>query len=161
VVSPRESHPDTLAGLTSALDELVALAQRSIKVFDIDLSWGDWNTRARCDALAAFMRGSRNGRVEIIVHDTRWLESSGSRLTTLLQRYSHAMTIYRSGAGARHAMDPLAIVDDTHFLHRLHIDRLNATLSIGDADRASPLVERFQEIWATGEPGLSGTTLGL
>jgi hypothetical protein len=26
---------------------------------------------------------------------------------------------------------------------------------------AKPLVARFEEIWATGEPGLAGTVLGL
>ena len=37
----------------------------------------------------------------------------------------------------------------------------HATLSIGNPERAKPLVERFDEIWATGEPGVSSSVLGL
>ena len=62
---------------------------------------------------------------------------------------------------SRAAMDPLVLVDDTHFVHRFHVDRPAGTLSIGDPERAKPLVERFDEIWESGEPGVTGTVLGL
>ena len=65
----------------------------------------------------------------------------------LLALHSHAMTVYRTGASARNAMDPLLIVDDDHFVHRFHSDRTAGTLSIGGPERAKPLVERFDEIW--------------
>jgi hypothetical protein len=71
------------------------------------------------------------------------------------------MKIYRTGAAARMAMDPLVIVDDLHFVHRHHVERVHGTLSIGSPERAKPLVERFDEIWATGEPGVGGSVLGL
>jgi hypothetical protein len=58
-------------------------------------------------------------------------------------------------------MDPLVLVDDTHFVHRFHVDRPGGKLSIGDPERAKPLVERFDEIWESGEPGVAGTVLGL
>ena len=80
---------------------------------------------------------------------------------TLLTRHAHAMTIYRTGAAARGAMDPLLMVDETHFVHRFHVDRIGARMSIGDPERAKPLVERFDQIWETGEPGVTGTVLGL
>ena len=35
------------------------------------------------------------------------------------------------------------------------------TLSIGSPERAKPLVERFDEIWESGEPGVTGSVLGL
>ena len=34
-------------------------------------------------------------------------------------------------------------------------------LSIDNSQLAGPLVTRFEEIWATGEPGVAGTVLGL
>jgi hypothetical protein len=71
------------------------------------------------------------------------------------------MTIYRTGESARKAMDPLLIVDDDHFVHRFHIDRTGGTLSIGSPERAKALVERFDEIWESGVPGVTGTVLGL
>ena len=158
---PREERLDTLAALIHAQDDAIALARRHIKVFDIDLSWGGWNAAARCEMLSAYLRRIPGARFDIIVHDTHWIESSGARLTTLLVRHAQAMKIYRTGAAARAVMDPLLIVDDTHFVHRFHVDRTGGRLSIGDPERAKPLVERFDEIWETGEPGVTGTVLGL
>ena len=158
---PREERLDSVAALVRAQDEIIALARRHIRLFDIDLSWGGWNTASRCDALSSYLRGIPGARFDIIVHDTHWIESSGARLMALLLRHAHAMKIYRTGAGARAAMDPLLIVDETHFVHRNHIRYPAGTLSIGNPERARALVERFDEIWETGEPGVTGTVLGL
>jgi hypothetical protein len=158
---PREERLDTMAALTRAQDDVIALAQRHIKVFDIDLSWGGWNSMARSDALSSFLRRVPGARLDIIVHDTHWIEATGARLSALLLRHAQAIKIYRTGVAARAAMDPLVIVDDTHFVHRHHIDWAHGTLSIGSPERAKAFVERFDEIWATGEPGVPGTVLGL
>ena len=156
----REWRVDTVAEQVRAIDDLVALAQARIQVFDVDLAQGGWNTAERADALARFLR-QRNARLDVIVHDTHWIEACGARVAALLARHSHAMTIYRTGERARSAMDPLLIVDDTHFVHRFHVDRVGGKLSIGDPERAKALVERFDEIWESGEPGVTGTVLGL
>jgi len=158
---PREERLDTVAALVRAQDDAIALARLTIKVFDSDLSWGGWNSAERTDAVAAFLRRSPGARFDIIVHDTRWIESFGARVTALLARHSHAMTIYRTSGGARAAMDPLLIVDDVHFVHRFHVDHPGGKLSIGSPERAKALVERFDEIWESGEPGITGTVLGL
>lgn len=161
MVAPREERLDSLPAMVAAQDELIGLARHHLKVFDIDLAWGGWHTVARCEALSRFMRDHRGALLSVIVRDTHWLEAHAARFTSLLARYGHAMTVYRAGDAARTAMDPLLIADDVHFLHRQHIDRLRATLSIGNAERAAPLVQRFDEIWESGEPGLAGTVLGL
>jgi hypothetical protein len=158
---PREARLDSVAEVSRAHDDVIALAQRHVKVFDVDLSWGAWNTSERCAALSAFLRRKPGARLDIIVHDTRWIESRGGRLSALLALHAHAMKIYRTGAAARAAMDPLVLVDDLHFVHRHHVDWPHGTLSIGSPERAKALVERFGEIWETGEPGVPGTVLGL
>jgi len=158
---PREARLDSLAALKRAHDEVIALAQRHIKVFDSDLSSDGWNSAERCSALSSYLRRKPGARLDIIVHDTRYVEVYAARLTALLARHAHAMKIYRTGAAARSARDPLVIVDDVHFVHRHHIDWAHGTLSIGSPERAKPLVERFGEIWATGEPGVSASVLGL
>jgi hypothetical protein len=160
-IEPREAHLDTVAAQVAAIDELIDLASQRVQVFDVDLSQGGWNQAARIDRLTRFLRRAPNARLEIIVHDTRWIEASCSRLTALLRQYGHAMTLYTTGPDARSAMDPLVLIDERHFLHRFHIDQPRATLAIAMPQAAKPLVARFAEIWATGEPGLSGTVLGL
>jgi len=158
---PREARLDSVADLCRAHDQVIALAQRHVKVFDTDLSWGGWNAAQRCTALSSCLRRMPGARLDIIVHDTRWIEARAARLMSLFERHAHAMKIYRTGTAARGAMDPLLIVDDLHFVHRHHIDWPHGTLSIGSPERAKSLVDRFDEIWATGEPGVAASVLGL
>jgi hypothetical protein len=158
---PRESVLDTVAAQTAAIDQLIDLAQHRLQVFDVDLSQGGWQTAARADRVAAFLRRNPDARIELIVHDPRWLESSCPRLTNILRLHSHGMTVYRTGQEARSAMDPLLIADGRHFLHRFHIDQPRASFAVEQPHLARPLVTRFEQIWATGEPGLSATVLGL
>jgi hypothetical protein len=160
-IEPRLVALATVAEQVAAIDELVAMARHHIRVFDQDLSQTGWNSAARADNLAAFLRGVRGRRLDIIVHDTRYLESACPRLLKLLQGYAHAMSILRTGDDAKIATDPLLIVDSVHYLHRFHFEQPRATLGIGQPEQTQSLANRFDEIWATGEPGITGTVLGL
>src|SRR5215510_11581478 len=133
-IPARHQTLDTVAAQVAAIDELIGLAQRSIRVFDIDLSWMGWNESARAEMIVTFLRASRNARLDIVVHDTGWIERSCPRLTRLLKYYGHLITIRRTGDDAKHAMDPLLIVDDQHYLHRLHGTRPRAVLGIAEPD---------------------------
>ena len=158
---PRQATLVTVSAQVAALDEMIGLAQHSIRVFDYDMSEMGWNRAARADLLSAFLRRSRTAKVDIIVHETRWLESAAPRLVALLQSFGDRMTVYRTGAEARSASDPLVLVDGRHFLHRFHYEQPRATLAIESPHLAGPLVNRFDEIWTTGEAGMTGTVLGL
>ena len=116
---------------------MIALARRHIKVFDIDLSWGGWNTAgALRRAVGSYLRRMPGARLDIIVHDTHWIEASGARLMALLAASLARDEGLPTGSAARAAMDPLLIVDDTHFVHRFHVDRTGGTLSIGESRSA-------------------------
>lgn len=158
---PRTVELATIAEQIAAIDELIALATRRIRVFDQDLSQTGWNAAGRADRLAAFLRDVRGRRLDVIVHDTHYLESACPRMLGLLRTYSHAMTIYRTGSEARLATDPLLVIDDRHYLHRFHFERPRAAMGIDQPEQTRPLATRFEEIWATGEPGLNATVLGL
>ncbi|TMH57501.1 MAG: hypothetical protein E6H53_12785, partial [Betaproteobacteria bacterium] len=151
----------SVAEQIAAIDELIALAQRRIRVFDQDLSQTGWNQPTRVERLSAFLRGTRGRRLDIIVHDTAYLETACPRMLNLLSNYSHAMTIYRTGPEARVATDPLLIVDDRHYLHRFHVDQPRATMGIEQPEQTRLFANRYEEIWATGEPGINATVLGL
>jgi len=160
-VQPRHETLDSVAAQIDAIDTLIGLARHSLRVFDVDLSGTGWNNAARAEKIVAFLRTARNARLDIVVHDTSWIERSCPRLTRLLKVHGHVITIRRTGEDAKHAMDPLLIVDDQHYLHRLHIAQPRAVLGIAEPDTARPLVERFEAIWSSSEPGLSATVLGL
>ncbi len=151
----------TVAEQVQAIDELILLARQRIRVFDHDLSQTGWSQATRVDRLAAFLGGLRGRRLDIIVHDTAYLEGACPRMLNLLRTYSHAMTIYRTGTEARLATDPLLIIDDQHYLHRFHFDLPRSAMGIAQPEQTQPLANRFEEIWATGEPGINATVLGL
>ena len=152
---------ETVAAQVAAIDTLIGLAQQSIRVFDIDLSGMGWNNAERATKIIAFLRARRTARLEIIVHDTGWIERSCPRISNLLKYYSYAVAILRTGDDSKHAMDPLVIVDDKHFLHRFHIAQPRAEFAIEAPDAAGPLVERYDAIRASAEPGISASVLGL
>jgi hypothetical protein len=159
--APRHETLTSTAAQVAALDQLIALATRSIRVFDVDLSETGWNRAERAETVAAFARRNARATLQIVVHNTRWIESSCPRLTRLLRIYGHVITIRRTGPDAASAMDPLTIVDERHYLHRFHVEQPKAEFVVGDPHAAKPLIERFDEIWNGAEPGLGATVLGL
>ena len=158
---PRTTELGSVAAQAAAIDELIGLAQRRIRVFDLDLSQAGWNQAARADRLAQFLRDGRGRRLDNIVNETHYIESACPRLLGLLRTYSFAVTIYRTGTEAKLATDPLVIVDDRHYLHRFHFEQSRASMGVNQPDQTRPLAARFDEIWATGEPGVNATVLGL
>ena len=158
---PRLVELSTLAEQSEAIDTLIGLAQQQIRVFDQDLSQTGWGSTTRADRLGAFLRGVRGRRLDVIVHDTRYLQGACPSLLNLLRNYSHAVTVYQTGPEGKVATDPLVIVDGRHYLHRFHFEQPRASLGIDQPEQTQPLASRFDEIWATGEAGLSGTVLGL
>src|SRR5450755_944346 len=160
-IEPRVVLLSSVAEQATAIDELIPMARRQIRVFDQDLSQAGWNSAARAERLAAFLRGVRGRRLDIIVHDTRYLESACPRMLRLLGAYGHAMAILQTGDEGRVATDPLVIVDGQHYLHRFHFEQPRAALGIVQPEQAQLLAARFGEIWATGAPGMNATVLGL
>src|SRR5438309_8981266 len=135
---PRVAELTTVAEQIAAIDALIALARHSIRVFDQDLSQTGWNSAARVDRLAAFLREVSGRRLDIIVHDTRYLETACPRMLNLLRTYGHVMAIRQSGAEAKVATDPLLIVDGCHYLHRFHFEHPRAALGINQSEQTQP-----------------------
>jgi hypothetical protein len=157
----RETQLATIAEQVVAIDEILGYARTKVQVFDTDMTTLGWGTAARASALGAFLRGSRNARLDVIVHDTRWIESTGARFMQVFRQFPHAVTVYRSGPEARAAQDPLVIVDRVHCVHRFHAEQPRGVVIVSAPAAVKPLAARFDEIWATGEPGVTSSVLGL
>jgi hypothetical protein len=160
VPAAEERRLERIAEQVEAIDALIGLARSTLRVFDRDLGDTGWNGARRAELLETFLRRG-NARFALIVHDTRYIETACPRLLSLAKVYGHALQLWRTGAEARGATDSLVIADERHYLHRYHVDQPRATLALSHAATAKPLVARFEEIWATGEPALGGGVLGL
>ena len=161
--SPRQETLATVAAQVAAIDTLIGLAQHSIRVFDVDLSGMGWNDAARAESIAAFLRARPTARLEIIVHDTGWIERSCPRLTESAEDTTVTRSrSRRTGEDAKHAMDPLLIVDGVAF--PAPVSRRAAARRARRSEtpsRPQPLVTRFDAISESAEPGFTATVLGL
>lgn len=150
-----------IAESLAAIDDVIAVAQRTIRVFDIALANRGFNSPARAERLREFFVAGRSHRLLIALHETDALEREVPRLLTLLRQFPMSIEIHRTVAQARNAMDPFVVADDHSVWHQQHFEQPRAVVAIHSPADAMPLAQRFEEIWHLSEPAVSATTLGL
>ncbi len=144
-----------------AIDEVIASAKHTLRVFDITLGNRGFNSPQRAEGLRRFLLAGRSHRVLIALHETGGLERDCPRLLTLLRQFPMSIEIHRTLAQARDAMDPFVVADDRGVWHQLHCDQPRAIVALHSPADAMPIAQRFDEIWELSEPAVSATTLGL
>jgi hypothetical protein len=158
---PSYRHLSGIAESLAAIDEVISVAQRTIRIFDISLSNRGFNTPARADGLRHFLVRGRAHRLLIALHETDLLGRENARLLTLLRQFPMSIEIHRTLAQARNAADPFVIADDHSVWHQLHFTQPRAIVALHSPADALPIAQRFDEIWDLSEPAVSATTLGL
>jgi hypothetical protein len=144
-----------------AIDQVIAKAERTIRVFDVSLSNRGFNSPARAAQLRDFLVRGRAHRLLIALHDTDLLERECARLLILLRQFPMSIEIHRTIGQARNATDPCVIADDHSMWHQLHFEQPRAVLALHSPTDVLPIAQRFDEIWDLSEPAVSATTLGL
>ena len=150
-----------IAESLEAMDEVISVAERTIRIFDISLSNRGFNSPARAAALREFLVRGRSHRILIALHETELLERENPRLLTLLRQFPMSIEIHRTLAQARSATDPCVIADDHSVWHQLHYEQPRAIVALHSPADTLPIAQRFDEIWDLSEPAVSATTLGL
>ena len=155
---------DTVADANMAIESVVALATRELRIFDATprtLRDRGFGAPARIDLLRTLLIGSRAHRLRIALHDTRAIEAELPRLMLLLTQFSGQLEIHRTVGQAAEVHDTMIVADDAHFWRKPHIDHARSVMTLHDAVDAKPFIERFEEIWETSEIAASGSTIGL
>ena len=150
-----------IADSLAAVDEVIASAERTIRIFDADLTNRGFNSPARAEKLREFLVAGRSHRILVALHETDGLERDCPRLLTLLRQFPMSIEIHRTLGEARNARDPFVLGDDHSVWHQLHVDQPRAIVALHSPQDALPIVQRFAEIWDLSEPAVSSTTLGL
>lgn len=145
----------------AAIDEVIAAAARTLRIFDITLAQRGFNSPQRIERLRSFLVAGRAHRILIALHETDPLERECPRLLALLRQFPMSIEIHRTVAQARKAMDPFVVADDHSVWHQLHHEQPRAIVALHSPADAMPIVQRFDEIWDLSEPAVSATTLGL
>jgi hypothetical protein len=144
-----------------AIDEVIAAAQRTLRIFDITLSNRGFNSPARTELVRKFLVAGRAHRLLIALHETDSLPRECPRLLALLRQFPMSIEIHRTIAQARNAMDPFVVADDHSVWHQLHYEQPRGIVAVHSPADAMPIAQRFDEIWELSEPAVSATTLGL
>ena len=150
-----------IAESLAAIEEVVGTAQRAIRVFDISLSNRGFNSPSLAEKLRQFLVAGRAHRLFIALHNTDLLERESPRLLQLLRQFPMSIEIHRTLAQARNAMDPFVVADDHSVWHQHHHEQPRAIVALRSPADATPIMQRFDEIWELSEPAVSATTLGL
>ena len=144
-----------------AVDGLIELPGRELRIFDPDLSALRVNSPARIALLEQFLRASRTRRIYIVVHDTDHLNRYCPRMLGLLKLFTHAIQINRTYEEIRNLQDAFLVLDAQHYLRRPVAEFFRGSVGLHDETEALAMRSRFQEIWAASFPGVSSTTVGL
>ena len=150
----------SLAESQAAIDEVIAAAHTTIKLFDFTLGTRGYNSLARTEALRRFIVAGRAHRLLIALHEPETLERECPRLLMLQRQFPMSIEIHRTLAQARMAADPFIVADDHSVWHLLHHTQARAIVALHSPADAMPIGQRFDEIWELSEP-VSVTTLGL
>lgn len=145
----------------TAIDEVLGAAQRMVCVFDVNLERRGFNSPQRIERLRDILVSARAHRLRIALHDTDLLERECPRLLVLLRQFPMSIEIHRTLGQAREAHDPFVLADDHSVWHQLHFEQPRAIVALHSPADATPIAERFEEIWELSEPAVSATTLGL
>jgi hypothetical protein len=150
-----------IAESNAAIDEVIAAATLTIRIFDVSLSNRGFGSPSRIERLRRLLVGGRAHRLLIALHDTDPLERENPRLLALLRQFPMSIEIHRTLAQARNANDPFVVADDHSVWHQLHHEQPRAIVALHSPADAMPIAQRFEEIWELSEPAVSATTLGL
>lgn len=142
-----------------ALDELIANAAHTVRIFDRNIGHG-FNSLQRYELLQQFLLAKRANRVYLVLHDTANIVRDCPRLITLLRQFSQGVSIRQTLPEARRVYDPFAVADDTRFVRRFHYDGWRGVATVG-VPATSLLLKRYEEIWHASAPALAATTIGL
>lgn len=143
-----------------ALDELIANAAHTVRIFDRNIGTG-FNSPQRYELLRQLLLARRTNRVHLVLHETANIVRDCPRLIALLRQFSQSVSIHQTLPEAWRVYDPFSIADDTRFVHRFHYDSARGIATVGDIAATSLLLKRYEEIWQASAPALAATTIGL
>ncbi len=150
-----------LAEYSTAIDEVIGLAEREILIFDFSLENLGFNSQQRFGKLQEFLRANPENRLRIVVHDTGYLEKRCPRMLSLLKLFSHNMEIRRTAPELLHVYDPFCVADSEHYARRFHFDDPRGLYARSDLHEGHGLKLRFGQLLDGSEEGVFCDTSGL
>lgn len=150
-----------LAEYSSAIDEVIGLATRHIRIFDYNLENMGFNGSARYEMLHGFLLENSENRLYIAVHSPDYLDRHCPRMTMLLRRFSHNMTVRQTLPEASGVYEPFCLADSDHYARRFHFDDPRGIFGKNDPHEGRALMLRFEQIWQASTQAIHADISGL
>lgn len=150
-----------MAEYAAAVDRIVALGGRELRIFDPDGRQLALDTASRIAALEAFLVRGPDQRILLAVHSTDHLTRDCARFIALLHRHVDRIAVHRTGSEAARAQDCFVLADAAHCVRRPVAAQPRGVVIIGDPREIALQRERFDQIWEQSTIGVPPSTLGL
>lgn len=164
-MSESELIPDRIilgeVNYASALDLIIAKAEKELLIFDQDFVRGDYTSQQRFEMLYDFLSHEPLSKLTIILHDAQHLVNHCPKLFELLKTFGHKFTVYETNDAAKIAKDCFVLADKRHYLRRFHIDQARFKFALEDEETSASLLARFNELLDETISTVSITKLGL
>ena len=144
-----------------ALQKILALATKSLRIFDEDLSKLKLERPENAEILQRFLSADRQHTLQIVLKNTDPFRRNSPRLMKLLASYPQSMTLFECPAQLASLNDALLLADQDHALIRFHKDNVRSKAIIDNTDECRPYLKRFEEILNEGGEQICATPLGL
>lgn len=148
-------------GYRSAVGRVLALATRSIRIYDGDAGQLSLDSSGHLAAMQQLLQRKQADSLQIAVRDATLFREGLPRLRTLLQTYGHLVAIQQTPEHLANLRDALLIVDDCHALVRFDRDHPRSKLLIDEPEEVQQSLTRFLEIFREGGDPVSLSPLGL
>ncbi len=153
---------DTYAAYRSALLEGLALASRTLVLFDPDLRATRLESSAGIAALERFLgEATAEDSARLLIHSPDFAERECPRLLELLLRFEHRARIRVTTAAFRSWTQPFLVVDRMHLVTRFHQDAARGKICLDDGPSAAIRFAQFETMWVSAQPGPSCAPLGI
>lgn len=144
-----------------AIERLLGMVKRELRIFDPDLSELDFNSQNRIAALRRILSGGRMHRVYIALHDVEYVRTRCPRLIDLLLIYPSGLFIYQTEGEAARVQDRFVLADETHVVRRPVATQARGAVLLDDEHEGHAMRNRFDEIWVSSIPAVSASQSGL
>lgn len=144
-----------------AVDQLLALAQREIRVYDQDLGPLGLASRETIAHLRQFLAGKRQPCIRVALRDGAELSARAPLFVELLATHGHLISLQQTPEHFAGLRDSMLLVDQRHGLVRFDRDQARAKLLIDEIDDLQPYLHRFDELWDEGGAPVTPRPLGL
>lgn len=141
------------------LRECIARSRTSLQLFDPDFAVFPLGASDIDAALRHFV--AAGGHIQLAMHRSTYIEQHYPRFLRLLKDFGHRIECKITSKNTHHLTDSFCIGDHVHIVRRFHCDHLRGEAAFSHPPATEVSLDRFDQIWADGTPGLHPTTTGL